>query len=196
MSKTQPSVTCTANECQSTQALLQSLKLLRFISLLNLQPQECLIPLSHVSIQTPKWVLRCSLRPAWLCTVIAPQSAPRGALQPLASGSWWKHWPILQIVSWRRQAAFLFATVWFCRTSRYRPAKDKHQDVNLLYPHQGRVKADDNSSVMRVGCQHTRATASTHRVSKNTCPYPRPSLLRDVKSQASCRTWCNTSSKG
>lgn len=43
----------------------------------------------------------------------------------------------------------------------YRPTEDKNQDVNFLYSYEGCVnlKANDNSSVNPVGCQHTRATA-------------------------------------
>lgn len=143
-------------------------KLLCFISLLNLQSQPALILLLHISTQTLTvciWMHSC-------------HSA----------------WSIFQIVSFRGQATFLFATVWLCRTSCYRPAKDKHQDMNLLCSYQGRanLKADNNSRVKPVGCQHISYSQQTQCELKH-LSYPRPPLLRHARSQASCRNWCNTS---
>lgn len=153
MSKTQTLVIGIVNECQSTPSSVikfkAGFKLLCSISFLNLQSQQSLILLLHITTQTlTKCIQVHSCHPAW---------------------------PIFYIVSWRGQAALLFATVWFCRTSCCRAAKDKHRDMNRLCSHQGRanLKADDNSSVKPVSCQHTTATASKHRASENTCPIPR-----------------------
>lgn len=83
MRKTQPSVTCIVNECQVTQVLLQSLNVLCFISLLNLQSQECLIPLSHVSMQT---ITMCIQRQPQTCLALhsycTTTSSKRGSSTP------------------------------------------------------------------------------------------------------------------
>lgn len=168
-----------------------------FSSLLKLQSQQSPVLFLRISIHKLH-VFSCSI--TLLCLsphnlLLYHNQLKEVLLKTNRSGSQCKYWSIFQIVFWWGHAALLFATVWFCRTTCYRPTEDEYQDVNSPYSYEGCVnlKANNNSSVNPVACQHTRAAARKHIGEWKHLPYPSSSLLRDARSHASRRSWCNAS---